>query len=84
VLAVLYTIPAVGGYEIDCGPLERNICEAAWQEVKHEPIEGLGFLTFVPITGVTVRDASNDAPSCGTWTIHRFGILDVTMHRDCL
>ena len=42
-----------------------------------------GFLTVLPITGVTVRDTSNEAPSCGTWTIHRFGIFDMTAFRDC-
>ena len=83
-LASLYMIPAVGGYDIDCGPLDRDICEEAWDEIKDESSRELGFLTVLPITGVTVRDTTNDAPTCGTWTIHRFGIFDMTAYRDCL
>ena len=40
--------------------------------------------SFIPITGVTVRDAANEAPKCGTWTIHRYGIFDMTAIYDCL
>ena len=37
VLGSLYVLPIALGYEIDCGTLERAICEEAWQQVAPPP-----------------------------------------------
>ena len=36
VFALLYTIPVVAGYEIDCGPLDRGVCEEVWQAMHRD------------------------------------------------
>jgi len=84
VLGSLYLIPTAIGYEIDCGTLERTICEEAWQQVKEDLDRTSAVPGFIPITGVTVRDATNEGPTCGTWTVHRYGIFDMKAIYDCL
>ena len=85
VLALLYVIPTATGYQIDCGTLERTICEEAWQEeVRPVFAASEGPLAYVPITGVTVVQATNENPACGgTWTVHRYGLLDNTLTLEC-
>ena len=81
---MLYAIPTATGFRIDCGTLEPAICEEAWQEVKQEFARSEGPLAFVPITGVTVVEATNESPICGgTWTVHRYGLLDNTLTFEC-
>jgi hypothetical protein len=84
VLGSFYVIPTAVGYQIDCGDLERTVCEDAWLQVKEDLELTSDVPSFIPITGVTVRDAANEAPECGTWTIHRYGIFDMTAIYDCL
>ena len=85
VLALLYAIPSATGYQIDCGTLERTICEEAWQEeVKQVFAENEGPLALVPITGVTVVEATNESPVCGgTWKVHRYGLADNSLTLEC-
>jgi len=83
VLGLLYVIPTAVGYEIDCGTLDRTVCADAWERVKVNFDSASGVPTFIPITGVTVREATNDSPMCGTWTVHRYGIFDMTAIFDC-
>ena len=61
------------------------MCEEAWQEeVKPEFARSEGPLAFVPITGVTVVEATNESPTCGgTWTVHRYGLFDNTLKFEC-
>ena len=82
-LGSLYVLPTAVGYEIDCGTLERTVCEEAWQQVKEDFDRTSDVPTFIPITRVTVRDATNERPTCGTWTVHRYRIFDMTAFRDC-
>ena len=84
VLAVLYAIPTAAGYQIDCGSVERTICEEAWPQVKQEFAGSEGPLALVPITGVTIVEATDESPICGgTWTVHRYGLADNTLTFEC-
>jgi hypothetical protein len=83
ILGSLYVIPTAVGYEIDCGTLERTVCADAWQRVKEDFDRMNGVPPFIPITGVTVREATNESPMCGTWTVHRYGIFDMVAIYDC-
>ena len=76
-------MPTSVGYEIDCGTLERTVCAEAWKQVKEDLDRTSEVPTFIPITGVTVRDATNERPMCGARTVHRYVILDMTSFRDC-
>jgi hypothetical protein len=85
-LVMAYAIPATTGYQVHCRGVEQSICEQAWADLKdhflsHEDRRPVP--DWIPITGVSVEGATNDAPRCGTWTIHRYGIWDDVWIRDC-
>jgi hypothetical protein len=79
-LGLLYAVAATN-YTIDCGNVERTLCEQTWADIKDELQSNVP--EWIPTTGVTVDAADPTNPACATWTIHKFGLFDMTYYRDC-
>jgi hypothetical protein len=76
-LGSLYVFLTVRGYEIDCGGLDRDVCERTWAQIQERDRRQSPLLNLiVPITAVSVSDGTNEDPYCGTSWVHRYFIFD--------
>ena len=80
----LWAVPAINGpFFVDCGPLERALCDETWPEWDDNITAGEPLLRLIPVTGVTFKGGGSPTATCGDWTIHRYGLFDMTAYPLC-
>jgi hypothetical protein len=83
VAASVWAIPTVTGPEVECGELDRAVCEEVLRDHVRETTDW-GLAGFLPITRLSVAGATNEEPTCGTFTIERlWGWMGRIAIRDC-